>query len=547
MKVLRLFAVSAVCVALALFMVVHSFAISRFDAYSYWASAQNQASFIGNNISNMFNYSSSTGLTPPSSIQSEFYKNGYYSNNIALFNQHSGGTASFDLNSLQPVYSWTYNGINGTSPLDNGFEILGSATVTLTDTCARLGPNNASVAKTIFCDTTDQIAVYDFRIQHSGFSDTTNFSRIYLGFYHNGTLKNIVFTFNKTQFSLDNTVNYSDGGFGQRINSSIGFSVFRDCRFVIEGDLVSLYIDDVLLDSIRATSQYSNLEGVRMGTWKYSNFDIYSYSFKSFANPTTTVIVNLGRSVLIPAGDDMEFYIHMRNGSVTNVTNETSVDFDFSLVSQMSLIFDQQVAMVPIDFADDWLYVHVPASDSERTFSRCYFTFSTPYVNTITGDQLRWDMEMAFSDLVFGDPDDIGLNPDIDPEQDKFRNEVLSGINDVKQEIHDGFDIINGTLEDVRQEIQNGFESINDAIYGDQPDVTIAPELNPEEVLNESQAIDDYMGIINDAQDALVDYLGVEAPGWIQNFFGKILSWTGIFPFIALLLPITVVRALLGR
>ena len=548
MKVLRFLAVSAVCVALALFMVVHSFAISRFDAYSYWASAQNRASFIGNDISNMFNYSKSTGLNPPASIQSEFYKNGYYSNNIALFNQNSGGTAYYDLNSLQPVYSWTYNGIDGTSPLDNGFELVGNAPLSLGDSYATLGSWNGALAKTIYCDTSEQIAVYDFRLSAGGTSDGTNFSRVYFGFLHNGSVKSVSFSFNKTQLVFDNRSKFLDNSLGINPITSYDFSTLHDFRLIIEEDNCSLYIDGEFVKTVRAFSDTTTTDlGVKMAVWKYAYLNIYSYSFKTYVNPTSVVTVNLGRPVLIPAGDDLEFYVQMRNGSVTNLTTQTIVDFDFSGITQMNVFFNEQLAVVPIEYSNGWFCVKVPSSDVDRTLSYCYFMFTTPYVNMTIGDQLRWDMEMAFSDLVFGDPDDIGLNPDIDPEQDKFRNEVIGGINDVKQEIHDGFDIINGTLEDVRQEIQDGFDSINDAIYGDQPDVTIAPELNPEEVLGESQAIDDYMGIINDAQDGLVDYLGVEAPGWIQNFFGKILSWTGVFPFIALLLPITVVRALLGR
>lgn len=538
------------CITLAVLMMVQTFAISRFDAYSYWANAQNQVSFIGNDIINYFNYSKSTGLNPPSSIQSDFYKNGYYSNNIALFNQHSGGTASFDLNSLQPVYSWTYNGIDGTSPLDNGFEVTGSATVTLIDSCARIGPYNGTTGKTIRCDTSDQIAVYDFRVKHANLSDATNFSRIYIGFTYNGSPRAVCLTFNKTEVAIGSYTHYYNTGFGVDSKFDVDFSTFRDCRFIIEGETVSFYIDGTLYRSFTADGDDSTtVEGVLMGTWKYANLDIYSYSFKTFANPTTTVIVSLGRSVLIPAGDDMEFYVHLRNGSVTNVTTQITVDLDFSLISQMTLILNEQMAMVPIEYDDDWLYVKVPSADVDRILSYCYFTARTPYVNTTTGDQLRWDMEMAFSDLVFGDPDDIGLNPDIDPEQDKFRNEVLGGINDVKQEIHDGFDIINGTIEDVRQEVQNGFDMVEDALSRDDTfdDVPAWSEADIENVIPESDALIQYEHVMANAYQTLEDANIRGAQSWWQNLYTVILTIPMAGMMAVIVSSLLILRSLLGR
>jgi hypothetical protein len=276
---------------------------------------------------------------------------------------------------------------------------------------------------------------------------------------------------------------------------------------------------------------------------------ITEFSCKREVLPTATVIANLGRSITIPAGDQMEFYVNLKNGSVTNVTKSSTMDFDFSDISVVTLFLNNETVVNPAVNVDGWLYVSLPASDIDRTFERCFFSFSTPYVSYSPGDQLQWSMEVVFSDLVFGDPDDIGYTPNIDPSTDKFRNEVIGGINGVKQEIHDGFDIINGTLEDVRQEIQDGFDMVEDALSRDDTfdDVTAWPDADIENVIPESDALLTYEQVMADAYRTLSDAKLSGAESWWQSVFNSVLTipLAGMMAFIVS--SLLILRALLGR
>lgn len=549
------------CIALATLMVVQCFAISRFDAYAYWANAQNSIGFIGNDITNMFNYSKFTGMTPPISIQSEFYKNGYYSNNTALFTQHTGGTASFDLYSKETFASWQFDSNNPTMPSSGGFTGTGdfaSPSFWSLNNGLVINPNYGSMIRLAVSPISlSRNEGYSCKVnQMLSPSDTTlvgpNAFSFCLEWEFNDTFYGcqVVFcasdgkifirprNFNWTDYGAIDGYSINIGNFTPNEYHDFEVHAIED-RYIVylDGQVIETY-SAVVIDSINANCP----------TFCYRrnmNAVAQSYEVFGYTVPESTVIVNLGRSVPIPAGENMEFYIHLKQGSVTNVTQETTVEFDYSKISQMSLVFDEQVAVVPIEVANDWLYVNIPSSDSDRTFNRCWFTFSTPYVNTNTGDSMRWDMEMAFSDLVFGDPNDIGLNPDVDPEQDKFHNDVINGIggikddlSDIKQEIHDGFDNVSGILGDIESELSR------DDTFDDVPAWSDA---DIENVIPESDALIQYEQVMANAYQTLEDANIKGAQTWWQNLYTVILTIPMAGMMAVIVSSLLILRALLGR
>lgn len=557
-------AIVSSCILLAFIMAINSFSISSYDSLSYWSNAQNTIGFVGTDIVSLFSYTKTSGLNPPTSIQSEFYKNGYYSNNVALFTDRTDGFASYDAFGYEDVFSWTYNGVDGTTPLDEGFALGNNASISLNDQGAELGPYNATYQKTMSYDSEKKIAIYDFRMLCSGISDGTNFSRVVFLNEYNGSIVRCILTVSNFGVGFESNFGPGDPGFGNAYVSPFTASEFHDYRVIMDDNKATLYIDGVLQRTITcanvsgSSSTYSS--GITFISQKYQRSILYSCSGKTIGKPTSAITVTLGRDILVPSGEEIEFYIHLKSGSVTNVTQSITTDFEYNYISSMNVIFNEEILVVPIQVSDNWLLVNIPATDHDRTFTSCYFYFTTPYVNMYIGDNLRWDMQMAFSDLVIGDPKDIGYNPDVDPNENQFRNEVLGGINDVKQEIHDGFDIINGTLEDVRQEIQNGFDMVEDALSRDdtfdvetiQPDydsITAPPDQDVGLIVgpSESEALEDFDAIMLRAESIISDADFVTARYWWQDVFSEIFSWSVLGLLGVLSSFFLIIRALLGR
>lgn len=554
-------AIVSSCILLAFIMAINSFAISSYDSLSYWSNAQNTIGFVGTDIVSQFSYTKTSGLNPPTSIQSEFYKNGYYSNNVALFTDRAGGFASYDAFGYEDIFSWTYNGVDGTTPLDEGFALgSGNPSVTLNNQGAVLGPYDATYFKSMSYDSEKKIAIYDFRMLCSGISDNTNFSRVVFLNEYNGSIVRCILTVSNFGVGFESNFDPGDPGFGNVYVRPFTASEFHDYRVIMDDDKATLYIDGVLQRTITcaqvsgSSSTYSS--GITFISQKYQTTTLYSCSGKTIGKPTSAITVNLGRDILVPSGEEMEFYIHLKSGSVTNVTQSITTDFEYNYISSMNVIFNEEILVVPIQVSDNWLLVNIPATDHDRTFTSCYFYFTTPYVNMDIGDNLRWDMQMAFSDLVIGDPKDIGYNPDVDPGENQFRNEVLGGINDVKQEIHDGFDIINGTLEDVRQEVADGFDRV-EGVLGDIEselsrddtfdDVTAWPDADIEHVIPESDALLTYDQVMAQAYQTLDNANLSGAQSWWQSVFNSVLTIPLAGMMAVIVSSLLILRALLGR
>lgn len=559
------------CITLAVFMMVQTFAVASYNAYSYWSTATNSIGFIGGNISSNFGYSRISGFKPPADLQSDFYKNGYYSNSMALFSGTTTGTATFDLLGKEVIASWMHQSGSSVSPTENGFTSTQFNKMTSNGFLINYDSNlYATNTKLTYNSDGQPVLIYDFEINlqtlpkngdhctgcipivfaYEGVSRISS-----LSFFQGDNSDYFLYVNGVDSGDVYSVVNYPTNYRSLKISSlnkvQINLNQTYNISCIAYGKTVDWFLDGNLIATVSTQSAARN-----NNTNCYSGifsagacFLLTEYSIYQQVLPTSTILVNLSKSITISAGNDFEFYMNMRSGSVTNVTQGSTADFVFDGLSQISWIFSDDVTMSPISASGYWLYCKLPAADRDRTLSSLYFTFSTPYVNMNTGDEIRWDMALTLSDVVIGKSADIGYNPDVDPNENQFRNEVLGGINDVKQEIHDGFDIINGTLEDVRQEIQDGFDMVEDALSRDDnfEDVTASPDADIEHVVPESDALIQYEQIMADANQTLLDADLLGAQSFWQDVFNSVLTIPMAGMMAVISSSLLILRALLGR